>query len=299
MGKKQFSIIIPAYNAEKFIERCLDSVTNQSYDDYEIIIINDGSTDGTDAIVKNYIQNHSNILFKYEIQKNQGAAIARGQGIELAEGEYIAFLDADDIWYPKKLEVDVKYIEITDADVFYNDEYEVNLKGEKREIRNYQLGQDALVELITGGNPISTSTVVARTSFVKKNHSFFDGSKYGEDIACWISFAKAGAKFKHIPEILGEYIRNENSLTMNDFDYIEKTYSRLVSFCDDLLACGYSVEEVERIKKMQLVKKNYGVARFYHRKRQYKDACKWYRESLAVKFYKKAAAGYVLALLHI
>ena len=85
-----FSIIIPAYNAEAYLSRCLDSIFSQDYEDYEVIVINDGSTDGTATILKRYPQ------VKVINQSNHGMSSARNRGLEVAQGDYILFVDSDD-----------------------------------------------------------------------------------------------------------------------------------------------------------------------------------------------------------
>lgn len=94
-----FSIIIPLYNKAYFIQRAIDSILNQSYREYEIIVVNDGSTDGSDQIVQGYNQS-----IKLITQKNQGVSKARNTGIKQASHSYIAFLDGDDFWHPNYLE---------------------------------------------------------------------------------------------------------------------------------------------------------------------------------------------------
>lgn len=91
------SVIIPVYNSEKYIKGCLDSVLGQSFKDYEIIVINDGSTDNTLKILKNYSLKHNN--FKLLVTENQGVAVARNLGLLEANGEYIKFIDSDDQLY--------------------------------------------------------------------------------------------------------------------------------------------------------------------------------------------------------
>ena len=94
MDKPKISILISAYNAEKYLAECIQSVLNQNYDSYELIIVNDGSTDGTLDICKNYEETNSHVrVFSWE---NKGLILARRKGIELSCGEYILFLDADD-----------------------------------------------------------------------------------------------------------------------------------------------------------------------------------------------------------
>jgi len=98
----KISVIIPAYNAAKYIKHSIISVLNQTYQPYEIIVIDDGSTDDTYNVIKNLSNSSYNI--RYYRQSNKGVASARNVGIELARGDWIAFLDADDIWLPFKLE---------------------------------------------------------------------------------------------------------------------------------------------------------------------------------------------------
>ena len=96
----KFSIIIPLYNKEKDIKKTLKSVLNQSFEDFEIIIINDGSTDNSEEIVKSIIDKR---IFLYT-KNNEGVSIARNYGVEKATSGFIAFLDADDYWHPNHLE---------------------------------------------------------------------------------------------------------------------------------------------------------------------------------------------------
>jgi glycosyltransferase involved in cell wall biosynthesis len=97
------SIIIPAYNGERFIDKALDSILNQSYQDYEIIVINDGSTDRTAEVLQPYLSQ-----IRYIEQANQGVAAARNRGMALARGELVAFLDQDDVLLPDKLLLQVE-----------------------------------------------------------------------------------------------------------------------------------------------------------------------------------------------
>ena len=97
------SIIIPVYNAEMFIRRCLDSILSQTYKNYEVLVVNDGSTDSTEEIVQQYISKYH--FIKLINQKNKRAAAARNNGIRHAKGEYIAFIDADDFIHKSYLEI--------------------------------------------------------------------------------------------------------------------------------------------------------------------------------------------------
>lgn len=100
------SVIIPTYNSEKYINRSLKSVLEQSYKELQVIIVDDGSTDSTQEIVKTF--NDSRVEY-VKFEKNKGANYARNKGIELAKGKYITFLDADDEWLPTKVECQLDY----------------------------------------------------------------------------------------------------------------------------------------------------------------------------------------------
>lgn len=108
--RKLVSIIIPIYNGEKWMKECIESALNQTYENIEIIIVNDGSTDNTELIAKSYISRHENIF--YLKQKNAGQASARNAGLAVARGEYIQFLDSDDYLELNTIEIAVNAIEI-------------------------------------------------------------------------------------------------------------------------------------------------------------------------------------------
>ena len=99
------SVIVTCYNYAQYLEGCLRSILNQTYQDFELLIINDGSTDNTDEVVARFLDNEK---IRYIKQNNTGQAIATNNGIMAASGELIAFLDADDLWEPTKLEKQVK-----------------------------------------------------------------------------------------------------------------------------------------------------------------------------------------------
>ena len=109
------SVIIPTYNRAHIIKRSVESVLNQTYKNIELIIVDDGSTDNT----KEIIDSINDKRIKYIYQANQGAASARNKGIDLAEGQYIAFQDSDDVWHLDKLEKQLKVLKQNDADVIF------------------------------------------------------------------------------------------------------------------------------------------------------------------------------------
>lgn len=132
----KISVVIPAYNREKTIEKCLESVMNQTYSPYEIIVVDDGSTDNT--IQKIEMQNCE--IIKVLKQNHKGAQAARNYGIREAKGDYIAFLDSDDEWLPDKLEIQTQYLKNRKDVVVYCDCFEVNRRKGRVKTRLTQGG---------------------------------------------------------------------------------------------------------------------------------------------------------------
>lgn len=103
------SVIMPAYNSEKYIDEAIESVIRQTYKNWELIIVNDASTDDTEKIIKSYEEKDKRIKL-ISLAENQGVANARNMAIQIAEGRYIAFLDADDYWEKEKLQEQIKFM---------------------------------------------------------------------------------------------------------------------------------------------------------------------------------------------
>ena len=124
------SVIIPSYNSANYLPQAIESVISQTMQDFEIILVNDGSTDHTAEVVKRYLG-----YLRYVEQENYGPASARNKGILLAKGEYLAFLDADDLYLPDKLEIQSRYLDLyPDIDLVYSDGIRFKQRRDGREI---------------------------------------------------------------------------------------------------------------------------------------------------------------------
>lgn len=136
------SVILPTYNRGKYVVEAVESVLRQTYNNYEIIIVDDGSTDTTEDILKRFVKNNNNI--QYIKQSNKGHAGARNTGLLAASGDLIAFIDSDDIWLPEKLEEQVKECEKDpDVNLVYCNVYGFS-EHKKPEVRDPQLTEDQL-----------------------------------------------------------------------------------------------------------------------------------------------------------
>ncbi|MEN5380486.1 glycosyltransferase family 2 protein [Sphingobacterium kitahiroshimense] len=184
------SVIIPFYSNFDWLEEAVDSVLNQSFGNYEIIVVNDGSPEDDNIFVEKY---HDRInYFKTE---NRGPAHARNFGIEIAKGDYLAFLDSDDIWMPNKLEKQVKLMDGTDyiwSHTKYSlfDDVEDRSKREYQEIENENFKGNVYPLCLTKLN-IGTPCVMIRRDYLIKNPQirFSENMRFGQDGFFWMLLA--------------------------------------------------------------------------------------------------------------
>lgn len=121
MDTKKISFIIPVYNTKNYLTRCLDSILAQKYDNLQVVLVNDGSTDGSDEIIKEYVSKYKNF---YSVQQtNKGVGAARNAGLELANGDYICFVDSDDFIYPDFCNYMIQIIGSSDVAIAGRDKY--------------------------------------------------------------------------------------------------------------------------------------------------------------------------------
>lgn len=216
--KHKFSLIIPAYNVEKYIKKCLDSVLNQTYNDYEIIIINDGSTDNTSKILESY---KSNKKIKIINQENKGLSNARNTGVSNAKGDYILFIDSDDFIEKELLEILNKTIKDEDLVRFQIrilDETNKIIKEYKEETFNNLNGIEAFNKL-SKYNLVELAVCYAykKDTFLKNNYKF-EEKTYHEDFGLIPYIIISSKKVTSINYIGYNYLQRKNSI-MNNTDY--------------------------------------------------------------------------------
>lgn len=212
----RFSAIITVYNGEEFIFKAIESVKNQTYSNFELIIVNNGSNDNTHEIVNEFIKENKQIVVNYIVLPiNKGISGGRNVGIYKAKGEYICFLDADDIWYPEKLYVlDKSISENSEFDVFWH--WEDHFDGSKIKIAKYRNinNSDLYKDLLLKGNCLSTSaTVVKRQALLNINGFNIQLISGEEDYDCWLRLASVGYKFLLIEKVLGQFLNRQNSVS--------------------------------------------------------------------------------------
>jgi glycosyltransferase involved in cell wall biosynthesis len=202
------SIIIPCYNYAHFLAQTLDSVLSQSYQNWECIVVDDGSTDNTRAVVAGYIENDKR--FKYTYQSNQGQSPTRNNGIRHAQGGYIQFLDADDVLESCKLEQQVSFLEQNPAvDIVYgNVMYFIDsIKEEDLLFSRYEKNEswmpkisgqgEYLVEQLIRGNIAELGSLLFRNNIIKEVSDFDVAIQSVEDWDYCIRCALAGKRFQY------------------------------------------------------------------------------------------------------
>lgn len=211
------SIIVPTFNHDKFISRAIQSVINQTYINWEMIIIDNYSTDDTEKIVLN----HSDPRISYFKFHNYGViAASRNRGISIAKGEWTAFLDSDDWWFEQKLNICFQEAGV-DFDFIYHD---LEVKGDKKTIMfnkrlsGRKLKNPICEDLLVRGNCIPNSSVVVRTDFLKKVLGFNQSVEMvgAEDLNTWLKISQFTENFLYIPEILGGYLSHDHGISKKD-----------------------------------------------------------------------------------
>lgn len=242
--KPLISVIIPAFNASEFIGETLDSVFSQTFTDSEVIVINDGSPDTQE--LERVLQRFPSKL-RYIKQENRGAGAARNAGLRAARGELVAFLDADDTWFPTFIEKQIELLKRNDADLVFADALlfgESPLTG-----RTFMQGEPPRGE-VTPENLLSvkvtvlTSTVLARRALVLEVGLFDESLRRGQDFDLWLRLAKAGARFAYQREVLAHHRIVESGLSGGTISQLERTLAVL----EAIKAKGLSASEEAALK---------------------------------------------------
>ena len=222
------SVIMPAYNAEKFIADAIDSVLKQTYTDLELIIIDDGSTDKTSQIAKQYITWDNRIIYIYQDRGGRGKA--RNKGLGHAKGRYIAFLDADDIWLPEKLAVQTEAMSTGNIDLVFSDAYIFKERPvtEKRigvSAGTYK-GEEAIQKFLRC-NYIPMLTAIARKLSIENVSGFSEQDDIHEDYHLWIRMLINGCIFRGIETPLAYYRVHRASSSSGEGKMLIRTINTL------------------------------------------------------------------------
>ena len=215
------SIVVPVYNAQQYIEKTIQMVQTQTYDSWELYLVDDCSKDQSVEIIKKYLSDERIHLICQE--KNKGAAVARNIGIEQMQGDYLAFLDADDVWKPDKLEKQLQFMKEKKAHFVYSGyefgDEQANPTGKVVHVKEQLTYREALSRTI-----IFTSTVLLDMHHFSKEDVKMPLCK-SEDTATWWKILKKQEVAYGLDQVLVIYRRPQKSLSSNKVEAVKRIWA--------------------------------------------------------------------------
>lgn len=208
--QKIVSIVTPVHNSEQFLRQCMDSVLAQTYPDWEHILVDDCSTDGSAALILSYVERDARIRY-YRLNENSGAGIARNTAIEASIGDYIAFLDSDDQWYPEKLTKQVDFMQFPNHHFTFTSYDTIDEQGNKLS-KIMKAKKKVTYKSALYKNPIGCLTVMYSVDFLGKQ--YMPSIRKRQDYALWLSLLKKTNAYG-LQECLSSYRVRSNSISSN------------------------------------------------------------------------------------
>ena len=219
--KPLVSVIIPVFNAEKTIERAVRSVENQTYKNWELILVDDCSSDDSLEVLKS-LENKK--ICAIHQTRNSGPAVTRNTGIKAAKGDFVAFLDADDFWDAQKLEKQLKFMEEKDCAFSYTSYKFANEDGYSIKTRSMNVPETLNYKQALKNTTIFTSTVMFNLAKIKKSEIYMVDVK-SEDTATWWKILKEVDFAYGLNEPLSSYCRSRDTLSSNKLEAIRRIWN--------------------------------------------------------------------------
>ncbi len=239
------SIIVPSYNSSHLISTTLDSVLESTYHDYEVLIIDDGSTDNTIEVIEPYLNDQR---FQYIYQENQGLSGARNTGIKIAKGDYLVFLDSDDVILPEKLQQQTNYLKqhpVVDL-VYSNSQWFVEDDLNNTLPVKFPVYEGDVLPYLLFGNFIHVNSVMVRASIVKQLGGFDVNFRELEDWDLWMRLAIQKSRFAHTPGILSKVRIRKGSMTSNQLRMNQAMVRVLEKNIPELIRLDYSKDTINK-----------------------------------------------------
>ena len=254
MDKKQplISIITPVHNREKLIVECVKNVQQQTHQNYEHIIIDDGSTDDTVKNVELLLKNDAKIILLKNKENSGGKpGKCRNIGIRQSRGDYIAFLDSDDLWEKNKLEAQLKFMKREKLDISY---HPLGRFGESLQNQTSYWGRDCFqrdfFRDLFLSNFIPTCSVLVKKKALEKVGLFDESLKYSEDYALWLILALKNYRFGFLSDVLGGFRRNKHGNINSVLNKVEKNRNDLK--LKEKIIFNHKSEVIPRLMKKDL-----------------------------------------------
>lgn len=223
MEKELVSIVVPVYNSEKFIKETINSIKQQTYENWELLLVNDCSTDNSEKII-NEQKNKDSRIKLINLEKNSGAAISRNTGIKEAKGKYIAFIDSDDLWKKDKLEKQIKFMEENDYEFTFTS-YEFADENGKGNGKIVNVPEKINYKQALKNTTIWTSTVIFNVDKLGKDLISMPNVRRGQDTATWWKVLKTGVYAYGLVENLSLYRRSNATLSSNKITALKRTWN--------------------------------------------------------------------------
>lgn len=300
----QVSVIIPTYNRGHFIKDAVESVFHQTYSDFELIIIDDGSTDNTKEVLAEYGDK-----LQYVYQKNQGRSAARNLGISLAKGEYIAFLDSDDVWFADKLERQVPVLESAPANTVLVHGYKCIVNKFLQAIPGWKVKLRRLYSMAEKGkesyenylhsNCIFTSTILVRRTALIEINSYDIHIQGREDLDLYLCLLLKNYNFAFISEpplIKYRWHEDNTNAQSSNYSYLQ-VYEKHLNECQNLNTISRIVQ-AKNLLYQALAKTHYRLGN-YHQSRSYWQQAfmKSWKTALSVSFWRQYFGSWIRQMI--
>lgn len=266
-----FSVIIPTHNRAEKLKHCLESLQKQTYQDFEVIVADDGSTDSTALVVESY-KDKLKLKYLFEKVPSGRAARPRNQAAAVAQGEWLCFLDSDDWWYENKLQTMQKYLNHYDVIYHTLDTYNEKGKMKWRPQWGRKLKSPVFVDLMTGHNALITSATIIRKKIFDQVQGFCEMDL--EDYDLWLRVSRLTDRFHFVPKILGGYWAgggNTTQVSEVEIQRLQTIFDKHKDFLD-------KTNQKEATYALSFIK-----ARIYHKMGAIQEAKKLYQEASQAK----------------
>lgn len=302
MDSVYFSVVTSAYDAESFIKRAVDSVLQQTYKNYEYVIVDNGSHDSTLDIIRKYETDNPERIKVYHVDDNLGISGGRNYGIQKAIGDYVCFLDADDYWEKNKLDVVEKQIlKHSECSIFCHWEYHETEFDKKVVEYRQPKEKNQYEDMLFNGNCLSTSALAIERNSLNNVNGFDMNLCMGEeDYDLWLRLIKNGGRVHMIQEPLGHWVIRNDSMSSKVINHTTAVAELVKRHGDDLLKEGNGDRNLERKINRAISGCYCSAGRLLSKTDQCKEAQIFYIKSIKeYPLYYKSYAGLVLNMLHL
>lgn len=221
MNNDLVSIITPVYNAESFLFETINAVVNQTYQNWELILVDDCSTDNSEELIKKLSEDESRIKY-IKLLENSGAAVARNTGIANAVGRYIAFLDSDDLWVENKLETQIKFMTDLSVGFTYTNFRLISENGEVIKER-INLPEKLNYTGLLKNTAIACSSVIIDRDLIGDFR--MPNVRKGQDTATWLMLLRNHDYAYLVDQVLGSYRQVQNSISSDKLGALKRTWN--------------------------------------------------------------------------